>query len=63
MHMITSLAGELASRLGLAAHPGQHLGCVGLACKGGINFFFFYGPSPGAFGEVLAPSSASGARS
>jgi aryl-alcohol dehydrogenase-like predicted oxidoreductase len=54
-HKITSLAGETASRLGLAAHPKQDPRCVRRACQQGINFFFFYGPNPGRFGEEVAP--------
>jgi aryl-alcohol dehydrogenase-like predicted oxidoreductase len=54
-HAITSLAGEFASCLGLAAHPEQDPRCIRRARDEGINFFFFYGPSPGRFGEVLAP--------
>jgi aryl-alcohol dehydrogenase-like predicted oxidoreductase len=53
--MITSLAGESASSLGLAAHPEQEPRCVPQARSRGVNFFFFYGPSPGRFGEALAP--------
>ena len=53
--MIKSLAGESASRLGLAARPEQDLHCVRRAHQRGINLFFFYGPNPGPFGEALAP--------
>jgi aryl-alcohol dehydrogenase-like predicted oxidoreductase len=52
--MITSLAGEFASRLGLAAHPDQDPQCVRRACQQGINLFFFYGPNPGSFGKAIA---------
>jgi aryl-alcohol dehydrogenase-like predicted oxidoreductase len=54
-HMITNLAGEFASRLGLAAHPQQDPRCVRRAYEQGIGFFFFYGPNPGSFGEAIAP--------
>jgi aryl-alcohol dehydrogenase-like predicted oxidoreductase len=53
--MIKSLAGESASRLGLAARPEQDVRCVRHAGERGINFFFFYGPTPGPFGEALVP--------
>jgi aryl-alcohol dehydrogenase-like predicted oxidoreductase len=53
--MIKSLAGESASRLGLAARPEQDLHCVRRARQRGINLFFFYGPNPGRFGGALAP--------
>jgi aryl-alcohol dehydrogenase-like predicted oxidoreductase len=53
--MITSLVGESASSLGLAAHPEQEPRCVPQARSRGVNFFFFYGPSPERFGEALAP--------
>jgi aryl-alcohol dehydrogenase-like predicted oxidoreductase len=53
--MITSRAGALASSLGLAAHPQQDPQCVPRADDRGINFFFFYGPNPGPFGEALIP--------
>lgn len=52
---ITNLAGGPASRLGLAAHPKQDARCVAKAGESGINFFFFYGPQPGAFGDALVP--------
>jgi aryl-alcohol dehydrogenase-like predicted oxidoreductase len=55
MCLITSLTGEPASRLGLAAHPEQDPRCVRRARQRGINFFFLYGPIPGTFGEALAP--------
>lgn len=52
---ITSLAGERAAPLGLAGHPEQDLRCVARAAERGVNYFFFYGPEPGAFGKSLAP--------
>lgn len=39
---IRALGGSPASRLGLAAYPGQDPECVGAAFEAGVNFFFFY---------------------
>ena len=52
--MITSLSGDRASRLGLAANPKQDPRCVRKAFQGGINFFFFYGPGYPQFIHELA---------
>ena len=43
--MITTTNGAAARPLGLAAYPGQSERCVEAAFSGGVNFFFFYGPS------------------
>src|SRR5690242_18017579 len=51
--MIKTLRGDVASRLGLVAHPDQDARCVRRAFQGGINFFFFYGPGyPRFIGQV-----------
>jgi aryl-alcohol dehydrogenase-like predicted oxidoreductase len=55
MHRVTTITGEFASRLGLAAHPEQDPRCVARAAEGWINYFFFYGPEPGEFGKSLVP--------
>ena len=52
--MITNLRGDSASPLGLAACPKQDARCVRHAFKGGVNFFFFYGPGYGPFLKELA---------
>ena len=55
MHRVTTITGEVASPLGLAAHPEQDPQCVARAAQCGINYFFFYGPEPGLFGKSLLP--------
>jgi aryl-alcohol dehydrogenase-like predicted oxidoreductase len=52
---ITSLAGDRATPLGLAGRPEQDLVCVAKTAERGINYFFFYGPEPGEFGNALVP--------
>jgi aryl-alcohol dehydrogenase-like predicted oxidoreductase len=51
---LTSLDGTPASCLGLAAGPQQDPRCVRRAFAGGINYFFFYGPTNTAFLAELA---------
>jgi aryl-alcohol dehydrogenase-like predicted oxidoreductase len=51
---LTSLDGNPASCLGLAAGPKQDPRCVRRAFTGGINYFFFYGPGHTSFIEELA---------
>jgi aryl-alcohol dehydrogenase-like predicted oxidoreductase len=51
---LTTLDGTSASRLGLAAGPRQDSQCVPRAFAGGINYFFFYGPSNTPFIAELA---------
>jgi predicted aldo/keto reductase-like oxidoreductase len=41
-HALTTIAGEPASRLGLAAYPDQQEACARTAFRGGVNYFFFY---------------------
>jgi len=53
--MITTLSDIPASRLGLAAYPEQDPRCVQKAHRGGVNYFFFYGPSNQHFIKALAP--------
>jgi aryl-alcohol dehydrogenase-like predicted oxidoreductase len=52
--MITSICGNSASPLGLAAAPQQDVRCVRRAVAGGINYFFFYGPGNQPFINQLA---------
>jgi aryl-alcohol dehydrogenase-like predicted oxidoreductase len=54
-HRITSLTGDRATPLGLAGRPDQDPRCIAKAAEQGINYFFFYGPEPGDFGNALVP--------
>ena len=51
---LATLDGTPASCLGLAAGPKQVPRCVRRAFAGGINYFFFYGPSHTSFIKELA---------
>jgi aryl-alcohol dehydrogenase-like predicted oxidoreductase len=53
--MIKTVRGQLASVLGLAAHPDQDPACIARAFTDGINFFFFYGPGHKEFVDGLRP--------
>lgn len=53
--VLTTIGGEPATRLGLAACPDQQPACVRAAYRGGINYFFFYSPSYQAFIQGLKP--------
>ncbi|MCI0642734.1 MAG: hypothetical protein L0Y72_15865 [Gemmataceae bacterium] len=52
--LLATFDGTPASCLGLAAGPKQDPRCVRRAFAGGINCFFFYGPSNASFIEELA---------
>jgi len=53
--VIKTRSGAAASRLGLAAYPNQDPRCISKAYRGGINCFFFYGPSNEHFIKALVP--------
>jgi aryl-alcohol dehydrogenase-like predicted oxidoreductase len=53
--MITTVRGQPASVLGLAAYPEQDPACISRAFAAGINFFFFYGPGHKEFVDSLRP--------
>ena len=53
--VITTLNGDPAQPLGLAAYPDQRSGCVRVAHQGGVNFFFFYSLTDDSVAEGLLP--------
>src|SRR5689334_5127040 len=58
MH-ISTISGHRSSPLGLAAYPDQDPACVEAAAAAGINYFFFYSPSSGAFVSALRRTAKS----
>ena len=52
---LTTIGGDPARPLGLAAYPDQRSECVKVAHRGGVNFFFFYSLSHESLIEGLRP--------